>query len=186
MSDKNIEDKAEDKKLYELGFHILPSVSEGKVSDEVENLKKSLTKIDAEIVKEGETKLIELAYEITKKINEVNERFNSSYFGWVKFNATAAGVESLKSELDANKNLLRYLLVKTVDDDEHSTAKIATEESKKAEEAEKAEKEEKADAKTSDDSEEKVEPTAEDDAKNSGEKIVEEKAVDEAIDALVE
>jgi ribosomal protein S6 len=189
MSEEN---KNDDKKLYELGFHIVSSIPEEKVSDEVENLKASLNKIDAEIVKEGETKPIDLAYEITKKINEVNTKFNTAYFGWIKFNATAEGVESLKAEIDNNLNVLRYLLVKTVDDDEHSTAKIALEEEKDAEEGKEEgksdskesdadEKSEKSEAKV--DSEEDADDDAkkaEEDAKNSGEK-----SVDDAIDEIV-
>jgi ribosomal protein S6 len=174
MSEKT-ENTNDDKKLYELGFHIVSSIAEEKVSDEVENLKVSLNKIDAEIVKEGEAQPIELAYTIVKKINEVNTKFDKAYFGWIKFNATAEGVESLKKEIDTNVNVLRYILVKTVDDDEHSTAKILTdEEEAAAKESEEAE----ADA---DDSEEAVEKTEEKVAEKT-----EEKSVDEAIDELVE
>lgn len=185
MSKENIDNKSEDKKLYELGFHVISSIPEGKISDEVENLKASLKKVDAnaEIVKESEggAKLIDLAYEITKKINEVNERFDKAYFGWIKFNTTAEGAESLKSELDNNTNILRYLLVKTVDDDEHSTAKIALDEEEKKESEDKKDNKSDDNNNTKDAIEADAKAEAEKDAKNSGEK-----SVDEAIDELVE
>jgi ribosomal protein S6 len=125
-------------KLYELGFHIVSSLSEDEAEAKFVDLKKN---IGGEIVKEGELKNIPLAYTITKKIKGANVRFDKAYFGWVKFNSTPEGVEELKKKVEGDEDVLRFLLVKTVDDDEHSTSKIALE--KKEEEEEKEEDTEK-------------------------------------------
>jgi ribosomal protein S6 len=124
MSEEN---KTSEMKLYEVGFHIVPSVNLDKVADEVEKIKKTLTNHKAEIVKEIETRLINLAYQMTKKILDSNLKFDKAYFGSITFNSTSANVELIKSELETNNNILRFLLIKTVDDIEHSTNKIPRE-----------------------------------------------------------
>ena len=82
MSEEN---KTQEIKLYELGYHLTPAISEDKVSVEVSEIKKILTDNDAEIVKEGETKLMTLAYEIVNHVAGKNQKFRTAYFGWVKF-----------------------------------------------------------------------------------------------------
>ncbi len=124
MSEEN---KTSDKKLYEVGFHIVSSINADKVVDEVSKIKKTLTDNGAEIVNEIEAKLINLAYQMTIKILDNNYKFDKAYFGSITFNATAADVVSIDSELKANNNVLRFLLVKTVNDPEHSTNKIPRE-----------------------------------------------------------
>ena len=142
MSEEN---KSEDKTLYELGFNIIPTVSEDKVSGEVDLIKKILADNNAEIVKEGEVQAIDLKYTMVKKIATVNKKFDKAYFGWIKFNATPSEIGAIKDGVDAVESILRYLLAKTVDDDEHSTVKIPLE-SEEGEEGEK-EGEEKKDKK---------------------------------------
>jgi len=141
------ENTTNDVKLYELGFHLDPAITEDQIPSKVDGIKKVLTDKGAEIVKEGEAKAMKLSYEITKAISGKNVRFNTSIFDWVKFNATAEGIEAIKEEIDSNDEVIRSIIVKTTDDEEHSTSKIANEE----EEAEMDEEE-------VEDSEPKVEP----------------------------
>lgn len=118
-------------KLYELGYHLVPFISEDQVPAKVEELKKLLSKNNSEIVKEGEPKMMDLSYEITKSLSGKNQRFNNAYFGWIKFNTTAEAIEAIKEEIDSMEDVLRSLIVKTVDDDEHSTSKISNESEEK-------------------------------------------------------
>lgn len=131
------ENTTNDVKLYELGFHLDPAITEDKVSSKIDGIKKVLLDNGAEVVKEGEAKAMKLSYEITKAISGKNIRFNTSTFSWVKFNATVEGIESIKEEIDSDDEVIRSIIVKTTDDEEHSTSKIANEE----EEAEMDEKE---------------------------------------------
>jgi len=141
------ENTTNDVKLYELGFHLDPAITEDKISSKIDEIKKVLTDNGAEVVVEGEAKAMKLSYEITKAISGKNIRFNTSTFSWIKFNTTAEGIEAIKEEIDSNDEVIRSIIVKTTDDEEHSTSKIANEE----EEAEMDEQE-------SEDSEPKVEP----------------------------
>lgn len=172
------EKKSVEKKLYEIGFHIIPSVSPEKLVGEVATIKKTLTSNGAEIVKEIEPKLINLAYQMVKKILDANYKFNKAYFGSITFNATATAVEIIKKEIDANNSILRYLLVKTVDDVEHSTNKIAREKSEEIVEAD-------ADEVVADDGIDLGDEVVEEEAVVKSEDKSEAKTVDAAIDELV-
>jgi ribosomal protein S6 len=157
---------SEENKLYEIGFHLVSSIPEEKVGDEFSQLKKILESHKAEIVKEGEVNLIDLAYEMVQKINGKNYKFDKSYFGWLHFNAGADAIAEIKAELDANTNVLRYIIVKTTDDEGHSTSKIALEEEQEEGEGEKTEEKPK---------EEKTE-----------EAPVKDKKLDEEVDEVIE
>lgn len=172
MSEEN---KTGEIKLYELGYHLTPAISEDKVSVELDEIKKILTDNGAEIVKEGEPKLMTLAYEIITHIAGKNQKFDKAYFGWVKFNASADVVEKIKELLDSKAEIIRSLITKTVDDDEHSTAKILDEE-----EAKKKEEEDNEESKediSEEAEEEKVEETKEE---------VKDDGLDEELDSIVE
>jgi len=170
MSEEN---KTSEKKLYEVSFHIVPSVNLDKVADEVEKIKKTLTNHKAEVVKEVEAKLINLAYQMTKKILDNNFKFDKAYFGSITFSSSTSDVELIKPELESNNNILRFLLIKTVDDLEHSTNKIPREKTGKKDRVE-------ADAVVEETPEEVVEDTA-----VEAEEVVAADDVDEAIDELV-
>jgi ribosomal protein S6 len=138
------EENTKDSKLYELGFHIDPAISEDQVSSKIDEIKKVLADNSAEIVKEGEPQAMKLAYEITNSIGGKNVRFNTSTFSWIKFNATSEGVEAIKEAIDSKEEIIRSLIVKTTDDEEHSTSKISKEEEvEEVEEGEEKETEEK-------------------------------------------
>lgn len=106
--------------IYEVGFLINPDLSQQEATDSVEKIKKILTDSSASVISEGEVVNIELAYQIITKINSKNERFNEAYFSWVKISIKDTQVlEVIKSELDKIKSeIFRYLLIKTVAEDE--------------------------------------------------------------------
>jgi len=125
MSEEN---KTNEQNLYEVGFHI---VSEDKAADELANIKAILSDNNVAVVKEGEPKIMDLAYTMIKKVNGVNQRFDKACFGWIKFTSgDTSNIEEIKKEIERNENILRYIIIKTVDDDEHSTVKILKDEEK--------------------------------------------------------
>jgi ribosomal protein S6 len=117
----------ENAKLYELGFHINPTLAEEKANAVFSQIKDVVTNNKGEVVKEGALKNIKFAYTIIKKIDGVNERFTNAYFGWVKFNAESDVIAKIKKAVDNDASIIRYIFVKTVDDFEHSTEKLAAE-----------------------------------------------------------
>jgi len=168
MTKENI--NQENSRLYEIGFHIVSTVAQDKVEDEFENIKNLISKNNGEIVKEGEPKLMNLAYMMVKKLAGVNNRFTQAHFAWIKFNMNPEDVVVFKQAVDTLDNVLRFIVVKTTDDFEHSTAKLV----------EVLEDEVELEAEVSSENVENLEATEESEqVKNS------EKALDEAIDEMV-
>lgn len=97
---------------YEFAFHILPTIAEGEVQGVFDALKAQITKAGGEITAEEVPQRFDLAYEIVKYLEGKNRKFNSAYFGWVRFKLTASALTALTEEIDGAKELLRYLLIK--------------------------------------------------------------------------
>lgn len=106
---------------YELAFHVLPTVTEGEVATVFESLKAQLIKDGAEIFDEEAPKRFDLAYEIVKYLEGRNRKFSSAYFGWVRFKVAGSAIAQIMEECDANKALLRHLLIRlTAVEESHS------------------------------------------------------------------
>lgn len=124
---KNIE-KAVEKDLYEVGFHILPSVADVDVESKYNDIKGFITKHCGKIVSEEVPKLINLSYTMVKVIDNKHERFDTAYFGWVTFEMEPKDLIALKEELDQYSDILRFLIVKTSEDADSKTVSILKEE----------------------------------------------------------
>lgn len=110
--EKNVD--RQEPQLYELGFHIIPTVAEEALSEEVAVLTKAVTSQGGTIESQETPQLQDLAYSISKVLSNTNKVFDTAYFGWMTFTMTPEGVVALKETLDSNLNILRYLLIKTV------------------------------------------------------------------------
>ena len=102
--------------VYELGFHLLPTLGEEEVSAEVDGLRSLIEKHGGVIISTESPKLIDLAYTMEKKQESKNAKFDSALFGWIKFEGESDKAEALDEEVGARKNVLRYLIIKTVRD----------------------------------------------------------------------
>ena len=51
---------------------------------------------------------------MAKSVADVKKKFTTAYFGWLKFETKSELMTSIKKAVDANPNVLRYLLIKTV------------------------------------------------------------------------
>ena len=112
--------------VYELGYHIVSTVAEENLPKEVETLKAIVLKDGGSLVSEGEPKLINLAYSMTKSVADTKKKFNTAYFGWLKFETKSELMPMIKKAVDANPNVLRYLLIKTVRENTLYTPKLNT------------------------------------------------------------
>lgn len=98
---------------YEIGYHILPTLSEEEVHAEVSVVTDMLKKLNAEFVSEKLPVRLDLAYGIEKKIDGANRRFESAYFGWVAFAVPPDRIGEVKAAMDHDQNILRYIIVRT-------------------------------------------------------------------------
>ncbi len=105
-------------KMYELAVLLLPTISETDAEKEISSIKTILEDAKATVASEGNLTEIDLAYEMVKKINSKNERFDSAYFTWMKFKGESASIAAINEELDGLENVLRYMVIKTEEEDE--------------------------------------------------------------------
>lgn len=104
---------SEENRTYELGFILVPTVSESEVEAKVAELKAAIVAVEGTIGAEGTTEFIDLAYRIEKNVKSKKMKWNQGYFGWMKFTAAPEALAALKKVLDGNLDLMRYMLVKT-------------------------------------------------------------------------
>lgn len=164
---------------YELAFHLVPTLGDDKVNKVFEEITNLIEKHKGKIVSSSQPALLDLEYQMEKVVDSVKLKFNSAYFGWIIF--TNVDVADLTEELDLNKSIIRYLLIKTEQKDSIPASDVAAilNESKRDDRAFEVEKIEEAEANVE-------EPTEE------GEEIAEvieetkdNKQVDDAIDELI-
>lgn len=98
-------------RIYEIGFLLSPAVRDEDLAARVSEFKESLTQLGASFISEGNPEFIDLAYEMSKIIENKRVRFTQGYFGWVKIEFNPAQMVALKEFLDTNILIIRYLLI---------------------------------------------------------------------------
>jgi ribosomal protein S6 len=178
MSKETVDKSNENKKAYELAFHLVPTLGDDKVNKVFEEITNLIEKNKGKIVSSSQPALLDLEYQMEKVVDSVKLKFNSAYFGWIIF--TDVEVADLSEELDLNKNILRYLLIKTDQKDSIQSIDVANilNESKRESRSFDEEKVEEVEENIEAPSKEVVE-------KETVEETEEAKQVDEAIDELV-
>ncbi|HEY4500466.1 MAG TPA: 30S ribosomal protein S6 [Candidatus Paceibacterota bacterium] len=100
--------------VYEVGFHIVPAVSPEKLPEKVDAIKAILGQSGATIISEEFPKLRNLAYMLMKIIGPTRHKYDTAYFGWIKYEMSPDFATDVKKALDTDEKILRYLIVKTV------------------------------------------------------------------------
>ncbi len=108
------EDNDKESRVYEIGFHLVPSLAEEEVAEEVNSIKKTIEDFGGIFLTEGYPKMQALEYTIEVPITMPKTRFNHSLFGWIKFEADGEAPVSIREKLSLNKNIVRMIIVKTV------------------------------------------------------------------------
>jgi ribosomal protein S6 len=105
-------DKIDERKIYELGYLLVPYLPTEGVAGEVENLIKS--KIEAEggeVTSALEPVMTRLAYVITKILNNKHTKFSDGYFGALRFKVLPEAIKKLEAGWKKGDNLIRFLLI---------------------------------------------------------------------------
>lgn len=111
-------------KIYELGYHIVPTVGEESLGSEVEKLKKLILDNKGSIISEEFPQIKNLSFEISKVSENKYNKFNKAYFGWVKFEIDSSLIGTISEKVTANPNVLRFIIVKTVKENTIYTPKV--------------------------------------------------------------
>jgi len=133
IKDKNTEDTiapqdspanaVEGVRVYEVGYHILSTVKEEDVEGIVLMIRKEIEKIGGSLISEGAPQSIKLSYTMTVNKGGKNVHYERAYFGWIKFECDAGNVPALNEMLRSDKNVLRYIIFKTVREDTRMVAR---------------------------------------------------------------
>lgn len=103
---------SEDKKLYEVGFLLIPTLSDDQVSAAAAAVKEAVEKNGGLVTKDEAPKFKRLAYEMRKKIDTKYETYDSAYFGYIIFEAASEDANTVKDKVASIKEVLRFIMVK--------------------------------------------------------------------------
>lgn len=104
-------------RIYEVGYHIIPTVKEEDVDTVVSTIRSEIEKLGGSFIAEGAPALIKLAFDMDMREGEKHVAHDRGYFGWIKFEAGTHAAQALTEALKANKSVLRSLVFKTVRED---------------------------------------------------------------------
>jgi len=100
--------------VYEIGYLIATSLPEEKIPEETEILRKVVTSAGAEVIAEEAPHKERLAYTMRKKaVSGAYEKYDSAYFGWIKFEVGSDKIEAIKKIFEVHPSVLRMLLITT-------------------------------------------------------------------------
>src|ERR1035437_4434621 len=119
MQDEGLEVEKEaksdtDSRIYEVGYLFVPTIAGEDVPGLYGNLKELVTSMGGELIADEMPRMINLAYTMLKVVSNVRSKFNTAYFGWVKFEMDPEKISELKNKLDLDPNIIRFLITKTV------------------------------------------------------------------------
>lgn len=115
MPDGQNEESTE-RSIYELGFHIVPTVGDDNLGAEVAAIKSMIERSGGIFIAEEFPTLTALHYPVGRKTGK-KETYTTPYFGWVKFELEPRHIKDLEEHVDSYEHVLRYLLIKTVRED---------------------------------------------------------------------
>ncbi len=101
--------------IYEIGYHLIPTLTEEAVVKATEALTKTLG--NAEIIKNEAPIKIPFAYVIERRGQGKREKYAEGYFGFIKFATDKENIPGIEQYLRATHEVLRHLLIETVRED---------------------------------------------------------------------
>ena len=107
----------DERTVYEVGFHIVPTVSEADLAGAVENVRTIITSSGAEVIKEKAAEKITFAYRIERSISGKREKYTEGYFGWIRFAVEAGEMPAITQTLRNTHDVLRFIVVETTRED---------------------------------------------------------------------
>ena len=110
----SIEVTPNDPKIYEIGFHIVPTVPEDGLGARVTAIRDVIESNGGHVIADEYPKMMELSYPITKVAANKRALHRSAYFGWLKFEVSPDFMKTIEAAFKADDFILRFIVVKTV------------------------------------------------------------------------
>ncbi|MEK7569287.1 MAG: 30S ribosomal protein S6 [Patescibacteria group bacterium] len=99
--------------VYEVGYLAAPDLTDEEVARVYAGLKDAVSGAGAEVISDELPKKIPLAYNMEKILGNTRRKFNSAYFGWVKFALPTDKISEVKQKFTDTTEVIRFLVVKT-------------------------------------------------------------------------
>lgn len=113
-------------RVYEAGYHIVPTVAESEVEKVVGAVRLEIEKMGGSFIAEGAPSLLKLAFSMDKREGEKHVAYDRGYFGWLKFEGSTESAVKLAAILNSNKDILRSIVFKTLREDTRAKFKAPT------------------------------------------------------------
>lgn len=110
--------------VYELGYLLVPTIPDEGIGAAYTAVKDLVASHEGQFISDDMPRMINLAYPMLKVVANVRNKFNSAYFGWIKFEMDTAKILELKKKLDFDPNIIRFLIIKTVRENTIATKKF--------------------------------------------------------------
>lgn len=114
MLEDKLQDDNKEVAVYEIGYLLIPTISEEELTVAYTELKNTIIDEGASIIIDDMPKMIDLSYMMSKVIQNVKSKFNNAYFGWIKFEINKKDILNIKKKFSLNPLILRFLVLKTV------------------------------------------------------------------------
>ncbi|MDO8593873.1 MAG: 30S ribosomal protein S6 [bacterium] len=120
QADDTLDGAGSEPRVYELGFHLDPELPTEEVKKTYQRVRAFIEE-QGTVVAEGEPQKIQLAYTISRQETSGRRDFDSAYFCWIVYEATAAGHDEVLESANADKHIIRFIdLLTTKDAARHS------------------------------------------------------------------
>ena len=99
------------KPLYEVGYHLLPTVTEEEVGAEVARVREAIESRGGSVVSEEWPKSTQLAYDISHYKERSRSSYDAAYFGWIRFEMERDSILDVQKTLESIDAILRFIVV---------------------------------------------------------------------------
>jgi ribosomal protein S6 len=113
-------------RIYEVGYHIAPSVKEEDLDKVVASVRAVIEKEGGSFIAEGAPSLTKLSYEISGREGGKRVDYDRAYFGWLKFEAPVSVAAALEEALKGDTSILRHIVFQTVREETRARLKAPT------------------------------------------------------------
>lgn len=120
MLEDTSEETGSEPRVYELGFHLDPELPTEEIKKAYQAIHEFISS-KGTIVAEGEPQKIQLAYTISRQEVAGRRDFDSAYFSWIVYEASAMNHDDILTAATTDKNIVRFIdLLTTKDAARHS------------------------------------------------------------------
>lgn len=116
MADEEKNMNADERSVYELAFHINPSLSETEAAKTFESLKEAVVSNGGEVITDSTPRRIDLAYTISLQGENGRQDFTQGLFGWIAYEGLSENQKAIEEAVGEEKNVIRSLIITTSKD----------------------------------------------------------------------